>query len=526
MCTEIRRGVISVFLAAALSVLLVFTCVLLEAARAEGIRYTANAAGDAAIDSVFAGYDRMLLDQYGLLFYDGGMGKGFLDFDAIESEFGRYFLANSGTVSVLSGGSMFPVLPVEAKVTSVVTATDYNGEIFIRSCLDYFKYDAAGALLDTIRDQLDLLGKGEAGKERNETESKDLHRKDWGAELTEEAEEAGMSLIGWPEAQILFPEAELTEDGDPEEASEPFDQERYDETIENSPIGGMETVEAEGFLSLVLPKDTVLSGLEITGEDLPSACARDERKLENAGSILSDLAEKAVFDEYLLSVFPCFTEGENSGLQYGIEYLLYGKMNDAENLKSKLNRIVWIREGMNLLYLVSSSGKMKAVQELASLMVDWSGIPGLSLVVAAALTAAWAYAEAILDVRTLLSGGKVPLVKDDSSWTLGLESVTGFLDGSPQEAKDQTRGLRYQDYLRLLLYLTDASDLSYRAMDLIQTDMQAQGRTFLMLSQIYAMEVRTTITAKQLFAGLPIVFHGTGRKDGRYFMILHFASVY
>ena len=36
---------------------------------------------------------------------------------------------------------------------------------------------------------------------------------------------------------------------------------------------------------------------------------------------------------------------------------------------------------------------------------------------------AWAYGEAIMDIRTLISGGKVPLVKNAEDWKLSLSGL-------------------------------------------------------------------------------------------------------
>ena len=154
-----KKGNITVFLAMTLPLVLALLFSLIETARIAGVRPAAKAAGDAAVNSLFAAFNRTVFDEYGLLFFDGGYGNGLVQFDGVEAEFEDCFYDNKVSGSLL-GGSFFPMEIDEAHVTNIVTATDYNGEILIRSALDFFKYDAAGALLEFRRE-------GEAFRKRD-----------------------------------------------------------------------------------------------------------------------------------------------------------------------------------------------------------------------------------------------------------------------------------------------------------------------------------------------------------------------
>ena len=64
---------------------------------------------------------------------------------------------------------------------------------------------------------------------------------------------------------------------------------------------------------------------------------------------------------------------------------------------------------------------------------------------------AWALIEARYDTSVLLSGGKIPLMKDSSSWHCDLDSaLSGSWEGTDT---DSQKGLSYKDYLRIFLYL-------------------------------------------------------------------------
>ena len=95
--------------------------------------------------------------------------------------------------------------------------------------------------------------------------------------------------------------------------------------------------------------------------------------------------------------------------------------------------------------------------------------PQLIPIVEGAILLAWAYAESIYDIKSLLAGGKVPLIKDDRSWHYSLSAA---LEG---DLKDQTQdggGLAYKDYLRIFMMLTDTDTLTARAMNMVEADIR------------------------------------------------------
>lgn len=102
--------------------------------------------------------------------------------------------------------------------------------------------------------------------------------------------------------------------------------------------------------------------------------------------------------------------------------------------------------------------------ELALLLAGASANPAVIEAVKYGLMAAWAYAESVLDLRTLLSGRKIAMVKSDAEWTSNLSEISALLSGYSQ-AKNCPSGKSYKDYLGLLLYLHSGETLAMRAMD-------------------------------------------------------------
>ena len=108
------------------------------------------------------------------------------------------------------------------------------------------------------------------------------------------------------------------------------------------------------------------------------------------------------------------------------------------------------------------------------------------------------------------------MVKTEEDWNLRLATVIDFLLGADITAEKHQRGLSYEDYLRLLLFSTDSHELAYRAMDLIQTGKRETDPGFTMSSQIYAMEIRTTVSAEELFSSVPLVSRMLGYGNTAY----------
>ena len=100
---------------------------------------------------------------------------------------------------------------------------------------------------------------------------------------------------------------------------------------------------------------------------------------------------------------------------------------------------------------------------------------------------AWAYAESLYDIKCLLAGKSVPLLKTEDTWHYSLGNILngeefdgskkGVYGKSEDERKNQEAalgegGLRYEDYLRILLALSDISEQTFRTMNVMEMDIR------------------------------------------------------
>ena len=90
------------------------------------------------------------------------------------------------------------------------------------------------------------------------------------------------------------------------------------------------------------------------------------------------------------------------------------------------------------------------------------------------MKAAWAYGESLLDLRNLLEGKKVPLVKDSAAWQLPLASLIFLRLTGDSHRHTADSGLDYKGYLRLLPLLKNADSLTGSLMDLVEWNVRLE----------------------------------------------------
>lgn len=117
------------------------------------------------------------------------------------------------------------------------------------------------------------------------------------------------------------------------------------------------------------------------------------------------------------------------------------------------------------------------------------------------VVAAWAYVESILDLRTLLSGGKISLIKSAAEWTTDLKKLGEIVTGEGK-ARECKNGLSYQAYIKQLLFAMKEKKMAYRMMDIMELAMQKEqnGKNARMDHMIDNMICELRFEAKPLFA--------------------------
>ncbi len=245
-----------------------------------------------------------------------------------------------------------------------------------------------------------------------------------------------------------------------------------------------------GFLKLVIPSDKEVSKRRIKLSDLASSVvdldAADD--IQEMGSVTTVGAKKLIYLEYVMDKFVSFTdEKQGAALNYEVEYVLFGGKSDKDNLTSTVLTIAGIRSGINMIYLLTDSEKRESAYNMAANIAGAAKYEAVIRIIQFALLYLWAYAEALMDVRTLLKGEEVTFVKSDESWQLSMENLMSL---NFEDTGVEQEGIDYEGFLRFLLFLESDAKKSAYTMDLVELWMVSKGRTdFRLKNYIYGIEV-------------------------------------
>lgn len=244
-------------------------------------------------------------------------------------------------------------------------------------------------------------------------------------------------------------------------------------------------------LSVCVPEGTKVSGAALDMRDLPSALVSvGAGSYEMSGIILQDVLGSALFTEYASRFFSSFRTEKEGKTQYEKEYFLNGARSERDNLKAAVNRLVVVREALNLLHLFRDSSKRAEARTLALAITGAAGIAPLTEVVTFFILTVWAFAESVEDVKILMNGGKLSVMKMQEEWKVSLsglaESGKRIWDKTP--GSGDGRGLDYDGWLKLFFLIQDRVQLRYRMMDVIQNRIREKQSGFRMEQCAFRVE--------------------------------------
>lgn len=445
-----KKGSVTLFFSLFLAVLLVVIQVIFRSVQIAGGKVQAETGVEEGLYSVFAGYDRELLKRYHVFFLDGGYGTGVLQPGRMYEQVEDKFLKSCSPGKIITdvrGENLWNCSKNTGAVTGITLAADQDGRAFKIQAIDYMK-DTLGIqgiqlLLQQVQQQKTIL-------DRQETDST--------AEPVEQAQDEYQQAQG----QV---------------------QEKKEEDSEFvNPLKVIALLKDKGILSLVLPLEAELSDAGFGEmEKMSSRSCTQGMGILYYGQNPDNLTDNMIFREYMLKHLNYYGREDIKGklpdgaLQYQLEYALAGKDSDQENLKSVVGKLLGLREAANMVYLLKNSVRQAQIHETALIICAATGLVALEEAVSLLLQAAWAFGESLLDVRQLLMGGKVPLVKTEQSWMLSLSNL-GKLPEILQEGQtDQDSGLDYAGYLRLLLAAGSSKEQVLRTMDVAEQEMRCMA---------------------------------------------------
>lgn len=457
-----KKASITVFLTLLLLLSASFFFALLETARLKGVGTKADIVSDAALESVFAEYQKEVYENYGLLMLDCAYGSGNFAIENVEKRLQEKNLNNLKQ----SEKELYGINLTECKITGYQLLTDDGGNVFRHLAARTAKREA---LVQEVDDFAEEIQQKETLEQENGTVEKRLEEAN---KTIEEAEQAK--------------QAENTEEkvGD-------ISAQKPQEEVKN-PIEDANQWKKSAVLSLVVRDESQLSNKAIALEHRQ----KETGNLPVQGAILEELW----FVKYLETHMGSYRQvSSNHALDYEWEYILNGESSDRDNLKETVKSLIMIREIANMGYLIQDQQKCIEAEELAVALMGWSMNPPVVDATKWGILAAWAYSESILDVRALLEGRRIAWIKNPEQWTTGINQTGEAVDGFAM-AKDCENGWDYLKYLQFLICMKKDSAVNYRSMDIIEVNTNAMYEKSIQMDHMMTgCESRVSYEAEPLF---------------------------
>ena len=420
-----QKGSMTIAMCMMLSVMLGILTAGIKLCREQYARVQAVNAVDTGLYSVFSEYERDLLEEYDLFFLDSGYGGGAIDAFRVVQQ-----MENSMDLTLKTGirGSRRE----NCSITGYRLASDNGGEAFCAQAAEAVRKHLGTDAVKRLKEYLSNTGEV--------------------IEQQQEQKEAGVPPM--PEEPV------------------PDDTSVSEITPDNNPLEVIKRIRTMGILGLVLPDNAVISEKEADVSVFTSN-RNLQKGMGSLGGRESGTSDKLFLQAYAMNKLGTYREPGNPGtLDYQVEYIVGGKGSDRENLKKTVNRMLLLREAANAAYLYTDPEKRAQSGALAASLCTALLIPEGAFVVEKLLLLGWAYGESLLDVRQLMAGGKVPLVKNSASWQLALSDIGQIFSLLQDGQAKNTSGLDYNDYLQILLFTSSRNNLTFRCMDMIEQNIR------------------------------------------------------
>ena len=474
-----KRGSLTVLATLSLMLVAQLLFTLAEAGRQQELQKVADMVTDASAEALMADYNRPMWETYHLLCVDAGGSDSGVSTTRMTETLKSLAAADFALDDEGGGKSYTSLLRLAAGdvcFDSYTLLTDGDGEAYINQVAEYMKDNLTYEAARKVYNNYDAIKSLQGSSDNSTTNTVPS-----GSSGSEAGDEAGNTVMDLADSARKTGILTLTLSDSDKLSGKSFEMSKL-VSHRNLAWGLSPVTESNGWYETVLLQQYLLAYLQ----DYTDAAASDDASGTNAGT------------------------AEEHALSYELEYLIAGKAKDQENLSAVLTELLAIREVTNLLYLSTSSTRGGEADALAAAISSITGEIA-EKPVKAAILAAWAYGESLMDLRALLTGRKIPLLKSDASWSCSLSQLPAALSGQIRSQNCDT-GLSYQDYLGILLFSKSADTLAMRAMDLQEAGIrQRKGyESFRMDHCINRISFSMSYSYEPIFLSFVSLLHTSG----------------
>lgn len=426
------KGSVTIFLAMSLSLFMGFILFLISQAVINGEKHRFECGADTGMNAVLSEFHTELFERYGLLYVDASYRGDEPSVEKVEDRLRFYLQKNTSFVYQQKNAPWGQLTLNEVEIPSFETA-------------------AAGCGA-SMRNQAVLFVR-DAGLKRNESDAAELEEEIRELDAIDAAGEfdAVMGQLSEMELPMI-----LNKEGEWEEVplSNPAD---WAYGLMGNSLFYLGEIDAQELTPVRLELGTYISHR--------GAANTDWEERERIG-------EKQEFLTYLFEKLGHYGNGrEGSLLCCQLEYVAEGRASDLENAEAVAERILRWRFADNLRLALSDDGLWGQASEAAG------GLRAVQLKrefehpVTMSILYACAYLESLADIRTIYSGGCIPLKK--STHQMSVEKLLeGVLDRSESSGE-----FTYGHYLAGMLACLDEEQLNLRTMDIMEMDIRYESRS-------------------------------------------------
>ena len=467
------KGSIAIFMALILLVLTNLFFSMVEAVRIYEYHMETRMLASKLCGDAFSEYQPYMWKEYGILGLDMGYGHNTATTATVENKMLEY----------AEGRRDLEVIDVT--IDNYGLLTDDGGKPFVKQC-------AMAALTMLPQEAIDKLQT--QAQTVSEIQKEDMNLEDVidrGIDAIEEAQSAQDTA---DEKEHSIDEVQTQDDSEPQMSI----------SKENNPIEIYSTIKEQGWIGLVLGEKE-LSDKVIADE---SVVSKRELKQGNAvNPVQVNVADYCLHGWYLGQQFGNYSSvKEGRCLDYEMEYIVAGGSSDKDNIEAVVLRLLAIRELCNISTIMVNETMVQQAYAVAVSIAGVTGMPAIIEPVKIAVIAIWALLESILDVRSLVNGKKIPILKTYGEWTSRVENLGSCLSRDAM-AKESETGIGYDTYLYIFLALIEDDNRAYRPMDLIEQSLRShEGYEGTMMDNIvYEMNINLEIQGEPiLYSFMPL----------------------
>lgn len=441
-----KQGSVTIFSALTFMLVASFLFALLESSRVQMLGTYAEMTSELAMESVLAEYQSELWESYGLLCLDGAYGGSQFSEEYLASVLAtriRMNLETEGDGSMMLGLKLDSAIPLEYQLM-----TDEEGRVFLHYISEYMKTSFP-------RDTAQMLyEKCLSGYRISDGESV--------GSSVEDAKQA-IEDARIQQAQMMDTNAHGMESQGQENVVNPKDTSIE---LQENPLEVVLAWKQRGFLGMVVENIQ-----DVSTATIQSTETLGKRVLQRGTSVTlseRDWYDKILATEYINQYFSNYLKmKEGRALAYEAEYIICGEDSDVANLEGVAKRLLLAREAANIVHIMLDAEKRMLATEVATALAGVTVNPAVIQIVEMGVIGAWAYVESILDVRALLHGDAIALVKSQEQWSSSVQSLSEVLEGGFRSANCEN-GWNYADYLRAFMLAMTDKNVAYRMMDMME----------------------------------------------------------